>query len=253
MKRFIVGFVGAALWAPACAWGTAQGMDDAAVKARLNQIAASYTPHQAFMGTVLVADGDKVLLDKGYGMAELEWEIPNTPDVKFRLGSLTKQFTATLVLLLQQDGKLNINDPASKYLPDAPKSWEKITLANLLGHTSGIPNFTDLKTFGTWAASSHTSAEELAFFEDKALEFEPGSKFEYSNSNYEVLGAVIEKVSGKKYGDLLRERIFEPLGMKDSGLDDDGLILPKRAEGYRPGKSGLMVARSESMSVPWAG
>ena len=252
MKRFIVGIVWAALWAPACARGTAQGMDDAAVKARLNQIAASYTPHQAFMGTVLVADGDKVLLDKGYGMADLEWEIPNTPDVKFRLGSLTKQFTATLVLLLQQDGKLNINDPASKYLPDAPKTWEKITLANLLGHTSGIPNFTNLKTFGTWAASPHTSAEELAFFEDKPLEFEPGSKFEYSNSNYEVLGAVIEKVSGKKYGDLLRERIFEPLGMKDSGLDDDGLILPKRAEGYRPGESGLMVARSESMSVPWA-
>lgn len=252
MKRFVVGIACAGLCALACAWGTAQGTDEAAVKARLNQIAASYTPHQAFMGTVLVADGDKVLLDKGYGMADLEWEIPNTPDVKFRLGSLTKQFTATLVLQLQQDGKLNINDPASKYLPDAPKTWEKITLANLLGHTSGIPNFTNLKDFGTWAASPHTSAEELAFFEDKPLEFEPGSKFEYSNSNYEVLGAVIEKVSGKKYGDLLRERIFDPLGMNDSGLDDDGLILPKRAEGYRPGQNGLMLARSESMSVPWA-
>ncbi len=204
------------------------------------------------MGTVLVAEGDQLLLNKGYGMAELEWNIPNEPDVKFRLGSLTKQFTATLVLLLQQDGKLNIADPVSKYLPDAPKTWEKITLANLLGHTSGIPNFTDTKEFGVWRMSPHTTEEELAFFRDKPLDFEPGSKFAYSNSNFEVLGAVIEKVSGKKYGDLLRERIFDPLGMKDTGLDADELILPKRAEGYMPGPKGPVVARSESMTVPWA-
>jgi len=185
-------------------------------------------------------------------MASLEWGIPNAPDVKFRLGSLTKQFTATLVLLLQQDGRLKIDDPVSKYLPESPKTWEKITLANLLGHTSGIPNFTNLKEFGVWRMSPHDLKEELAFFSDKPLEFEPGSKFEYSNSNYEVLGAVIEKVSGKSYGEMLQERIFEPLGMKESGLDTDELVLAKRAEGYRPGKKGLEVARSESMTVPWA-
>jgi CubicO group peptidase (beta-lactamase class C family) len=235
-----------------CAIGAAQGTDEAAVKSRLDQVASSYTAGNAFMGTVLVVDGDRVLLDKGYGMAVLEWGNANAPDVKFRLGSLTKQFTATLVLLLQQDGKLKIEDPVSKYLPDAPKTWEKITLANLLGHTSGIPNFTNLKDFGVWAASPHTTEEELKFFSDKPLEFEPGSKFAYSNSNYEVLGAVIEKVSGKKYGDLLRERLFEPLGMKDTGLDADDLVLPKRAEGYMPGPHGLIVARSESMTVPWA-
>jgi CubicO group peptidase (beta-lactamase class C family) len=172
--------------------------------------------------------------------------------VKFRLGSLTKQFTATLVLLLQQDGKLKIEDPVSKYLPNSPKAWEKITLANLLGHTSGIPSFTSMKEFGVWRMSPHTTEEELALFRDKPLDFEPGSKFDYSNSNFEVLGAVIEKVSGKKYGDLLRERIFEPLGMKDSGLDSDELILPKRAQGYMPGPGGLVLARSESMTVPWA-
>ena len=185
-------------------------------------------------------------------MADLEWNIPNSPDVKFRLGSLTKQFTATLILLLQQDGKLHIEDPVGKYLPDAPKTWDKITLANLLGHTSGIPNFTSDKDFGTWGMSKHTTAEEIAFFRDKPLDFEPGSKFAYSNSNYEVLGAVIEKVSGEKYGDLLRKRIFDPLGMHDTGLDTDELILPKRAQGYSPGKDGLVHARSESMTVPWA-
>ena len=234
------------------AMGVAQGTDEAAVKTRLDQVASSYTTGNAYMGTVLVVDGDRVLLDKGYGMADLEWGIANAPDVKFRLGSLTKQFTATLVLLLQQDGKLKIDDPVSKYLPDAPKAWEKITLANLLGHTSGIPSFTNFKEFGVWRMSPHTTEEELALFRDKPLDFEPGSKFVYSNSNYEVLGAVIEKVSGKKYGDLLRERIFEPLGMKDSGLDTDELILPKRAQGYMPGKGGLVLARSESMTVPWA-
>ncbi|MGA8090205.1 MAG: serine hydrolase [Terracidiphilus sp.] len=230
----------------------AQQKDEAATKARLEQIASSYTPKDTFMGTVLVVDGDQVLLDKGYGMASLEWQVPNVPEAKFRLGSLTKQFTATLVLLLQQDGKLSINDPVSKYLPDAPPAWAKITLANLLGHTSGIPSFTGLKEFPTWSMNPHTPAEEIALFRDKPLDFEPGSKFDYSNSNFIVLGVVIEKVSGKKYADLLRERIFEPLGMKDSGLDSDELVLPKRAEGYRPGPHGIEIARSESMSIPWS-
>ncbi len=229
-----------------------QSPDLEATEKRLDVVAHSYTPDNIFMGTVLVVDGDRTLLDKGYGMADLEWNIPNAPDVRFRLGSLTKQFTATLVLLLQQDGKLKIEDPVNKYLPGTPKTWAKITLGNLLGHTSGIPNFTDDKDFGFWRMSAHTTAEELAFFRDKPLDFEPGSKFDYSNSNYEVLGAVIEAVSGQKYGDLLQQRIFTPVGMKNTGLDTDELILPRRAQGYAPAKSGLEHARSESMTIPWA-
>jgi CubicO group peptidase (beta-lactamase class C family) len=252
MKRWMVNAAWACVLALGCGVGFGQGTDEAAVKARLEQVAQSYTAGNAYMGTVLVVDGDKVLLDKGYGMADLGWGNANAPDVKFHLGSLTKQFTAALVLLLQEDGKLKIDDPVSKYLPDAPKTWEKITLAELLGHTSGIPNFTDTKEFGVWRMSPHTVDEELAFFKDKPLDFEPGSKFAYSNSNFEVLGAVIEKVSGKKYVDMLQERILTPLGMKDSGLDTDELILPRRAQGYMQGKDGLVLARSESMTVPWA-
>src|SRR5664279_2043516 len=252
MNRLLQGVAFACVCALGSATARSQGTGEAAVKARLDQVASSYTAGNAFMGTVLVVDGDHVLLDKGYGMADLEWGIPNIPDAKFRLGSLTKQFTAALVLLLRQDGKLKISDPISTYLPDAPKAWEKVTLAELLGHTSGIPSFTELKEFPAWSMSPRTPTEELAFFSDKPLEFDPGSRFHYSNSNYEVLGVVIEKVSGKKYGDLLRERIFDPLGMKDSGLDTDQLVLPKRAQGYMPGPGGLVLARSESMTVPWA-
>ena len=104
----------------------AQTSDQAATKARLDQIATSYTPKNTFMGTVLVVDGDDVVLDKAYGMASLEWQVPNTTDAKFRIGSITKQFTATLVLLLQQDGKLNVNGPVSKYLPNTPAAWARI-------------------------------------------------------------------------------------------------------------------------------
>jgi len=228
---------------------SAAGVDRAA---RMDQVVSAYTKDNGFIGSVLVVDGDTVLLNKGYGMAVAEWNIPNAPDVKFRLGSLTKQFTAALVLLLQQDGKLRIEDPVSKYLPDVPAGWAKITLANLLGHTSGIPNFTSEKDFGAWASSGHTHAEEMTRIEAKPLEFEPGSKFEYSNANYEVLGMVIEKVSGGTYESLLRARLLDPLGMTDTGLDTDELVLPKRAEGYMRQRNRLVVARPESLSIPWA-
>jgi CubicO group peptidase (beta-lactamase class C family) len=230
----------------------AQSTEEPGLKTRLNEVASSFTTSDTFMGTVLVTEGDHLILNKGYGMADLEWGNANAPDVKFRIGSLTKQFTATLVLLLQQEGKLKIDDPVGKYLTDSPRAWDGITLANLLGHTSGIPNFTDFKEFDTWRMNPHSVDEILAFFRGKPLDFRPGGEFRYSNSNYEVLGAVIEKVSGRHYGDLLREQILDPLGMKDTGLDTDELILPKRAQGYMPGSDGLVPARSESMTVPWA-
>ena len=204
------------------------------------------------MGSVLVARDKEIFLNKGYGKANLEQRIPNDPDTKFRIGSLTKQFTAALVLLLQQDGKLRIEDPVRTYLPDAPKSWDKITLTELLQHNSGIPEIQSDPRFRSWAMSPHTHAEELALFKDRPLNFKPGSKHEYSNSNYLVLGAVIEKVTGQDYGTLLRNRIFKPLGMNDSGVDKDGLVLPRRALGYMNENGCLVPMPSESMSVPWS-
>jgi CubicO group peptidase (beta-lactamase class C family) len=231
---------------------TAQNVSAASLQKRLDQVADSYTENNAFMGSVLVARGDEILLSKGYGKANLEQNIPNDPDTKFRIGSLTKQFTAVLVLLLQQNGKLRIEDPVRKYLPEAPKSWEKITLVEMLGHNSGIPEIQSAPNFRNWAMSPHTHAEELALFRDRPLDFEPGTKNEYSNSNYLVLGAVIEKVTGEDYASVLRKRIFKPLGMNDSGADKDGLVLPKRAQGYNNENGSLVPAPSESMSVPWS-
>jgi CubicO group peptidase (beta-lactamase class C family) len=230
----------------------AQKASETSLRQRLDQIANSYTADNAFMGSVLVARGNEILLNKGYGKANLEHNIPNDPDTKFRIGSLTKQFTAALILLLQQDGKLRVEDPVRKYLPDAPKSWDKITLTELLGHNSGIPEIQSDPNFRSWAMSPHTHAEEFALFKDRPLNFEPGSKNEYSNSNYLVLGAVIEKVTGEGYGAQLRNRIFKPLGMNDSGEDKDGLVLPKRAQGYNNNDGRLEPAPSESMSVPWS-
>jgi CubicO group peptidase (beta-lactamase class C family) len=223
-----------------------------AVTARLDAVASAYAAQGRFVGSILVIEGDRVLLDRGYGEANLDWAIPNAPDVKFRIGSLTKQFTAALILLLQEDGKLSLSDPVSAYLPDAPAAWSKITVYQLLHHVSGIPDFTDDPRFPVWSASPRTPKEILALIADKPLDFPTGAKFSYSNTNYEVLGAIIEKVSGKTYARMLSSRLFEPLGLKDTGLDGDDLVLPHRALGYRREGENLVYAHSESLTVPWA-
>ena len=132
-----------------CLHGSACKAQDAARPdtARMEEIVQSYVAGKQFMGTVLVAQGDKILLDKGYGYANLEWQIPNSPEAKFRLGSITKQFTAASILLLEERGKLNTDDLVKKYMPDAPAAWDKITIYNLLTHTSGIPSFTDFPDY----------------------------------------------------------------------------------------------------------
>ena len=157
---------------------------------------------------------NKTIINEGYGSADLEWNIPNTPAVKFRLGSLTKQFTAASILLLEERGKLKVDDPISKYIPDAPAAWSKITTYNVLTHTSGIPSFTNFPDYRTTEWKDTTPADLVARFRDKPLDFEPGTKFNYSNSGYVLLGYLIEKISGQTYADFLQQNIFTPLGMK---------------------------------------
>lgn len=205
-----------------------------------------------FSGSVLVAKDGKILLAKGYGLANVEHEIPNTPDTKFRLGSITKQFTATAILILQEQGKLKVDDPIGKHLTDAPKAWEKVTIHHLLTHTSGIPSYTDDPEYAKSMTKPESVDSMIARFRDKPLDFEPGSKFHYDNSGYFLLGAIIEKVSGKTYEAFLKEAIFDPMGMADTGYDHPSTILPKRASGYDRASGKLVNAAYLDMNQPYA-
>jgi CubicO group peptidase (beta-lactamase class C family) len=217
---------------------------------RMDQIVQTYVNNKSFMGTVLVARGGQVLMSKGYGFANLEWNISNTPDTKFRLGSVTKQFTAASILLLEERGKLKTDDPIKKYIPEAPAAWDKITLFHLLTHTSGIPNFTNFPEYANINPFPTTTTDLVKLFRDKPLDFLPGEKWNYSNSGFVALTYVIEKVSGQSYEMFVRENIFTPLTMKDSGYDSNEAVIARRASGYSPGKHGLENAGFVHMTVP---
>lgn len=220
--------------------------------ARLEQIIQPYVQNKTFMGTVLVARDGQVILSKGYGSANLEWDIPNAPSTKFRLGSLTKQFTAASILLLAERGKLKLEDPIKAYLPDAPFSWDRITIFNLLTHTAGLANFTSLPDYKTMELTEMPPAKVIARIRDLPLDFFPGERMQYSNSGYIMLGSIIEKVSGASYEQFVRDNLFMPLGMKDSGYDSNSAVIPHRAAGYSPSPIGPVNAGYIHMSIPHA-
>jgi CubicO group peptidase (beta-lactamase class C family) len=219
---------------------------------RVERIIQEYTGDDEFMGAVLVARGDQVLFSRSYGSANLELGVANSPDTRFRIGSLTKQFTAAAILLLEERGKLSTGDPVKKFHAEAPGAWDRITLAHLLTHTSGIPNFTTFPDYASFSLAPTTPADNVAHFRDKPLDFEPGTKFRYSNSGYIVLGLIVEKASGVPYEKFLADEILEPLGLKDSGYDSNAMILPNRAAGYSPSPQGRRNAPYENMSVAYA-
>jgi CubicO group peptidase (beta-lactamase class C family) len=205
-----------------------------------------------FNGAVLISKSGKILFSKGYGFANAEHEVPNTTRTKFRLGSITKQFTAMAVLILQERGKLKVEDPVGKYIDDAPKTWKSVTIRHLLTHTGGVPSYTDDPSYVRKMMMPETVKSMIARFRDKPLDFPPGEKFHYSNSGYFLLGAIVEKVSGKSYEAFLKEAIFDPLGMKDTGYDHHATLLPGRASGYSRRKDSLVNAEYLDMSQPYA-
>jgi CubicO group peptidase (beta-lactamase class C family) len=219
---------------------------------RMEEIINSYVSDKQFMGTVLVAREQKIILDKAYGYANLEWSIQNTPTTKFRLGSITKQFTAASILLLQERGKLKIDEPVKKYMSDAPAAWDKITIYHLLTHTSGIPSFTGFPDYRSTEAIATTPQQLVARFRDKPLDFQPGEKWNYSNSGYVLLGYLLEKISGQTYEKFVQDNIFTPLGMKDSGYDSNSEIIAHRASGYSPSKDGVQNAGYIDMTIPFS-
>jgi CubicO group peptidase (beta-lactamase class C family) len=220
--------------------------------ARMDEIVQSYVNAKTFMGSVLVAQGQRILLDHGYGYANLEWQVPNTPDTKFRLGSITKQFTAASILLLKEQGKLRLDAPVKTYMADAPAAWDHVTIYNLLTHTSGIPSFTDFPDFPASEATPTTPEQLVARFRDKPLDFQPGQSWKYDNSGYVLLGYLIQKISGTPYPEFLETHLFKPLGMNESDYDSSATVILHHASGYSPGPNGPVHAGYTDMTVPYA-
>ena len=222
--------------------------------AKIQQVLSLAHKYRLFNGTALVAENGRVIYKQGFGMANMEWDIPNTPDTKFRLGSITKQFTATLTLQLVEQGKIKLDGKISDYLPEYRADiGQKVTIHHLLTHTSGIPSYTSQPGF--FENVSRNPDKVVDFVKKYAsgdLEFEPGSKFLYNNSGYFLLGAIIERVTGKPYQEVLKENILDPLGMKNTGYDHHDTLIQKRAAGYSKTPEGYTNAAYLDMSIPYA-
>ena len=214
-------------------------------------LAAAYPADQPGAAAIVVKDG-QVMLRKGYGMANLELAVPVSPDMVFEIGSITKQFTAAAILLLQERGKLRLEDPLTKYLPDYPMHGETITLEHLLTHTSGIPSYTGMPEWLPHVREDMKVEDLIALFKDKPLEFKPGEQWRYDNSGYILLGAVIEKASGKSYEQFVEEEIFQKLGMTHSRYGHAEEVIPLRASGYGRDAKGFRNANYLSMTQPYA-
>ena len=221
---------------------------------QLDELINLYTEYGQFNGSVLVAEKSKILYKKGFGMANMEWDIPNQSDTKHRLGSITKQFTSMLIMQLVEQGKLKLDVPISTYLQDYPKAnGDVITIHHLLTHTSGTPNYTSFPGFFRNSSRDPYKPEEfMSVFADSTLEFKPGERFAYSNSGYFILGVIIEKITGKSYEQVLKDNITKPLKMNDTGYDHHATILTNRASGYEKNGSNYRNAHYLDMSIPYA-
>lgn len=203
---------------------------EAQLASQIDDFMTALVEQDRFSGSILVAKDGKVLTSQGYGMANLELDVPNTPQTKFLLASITKQFTAMAIMQLQQQDKLNVQDPICQYIWDCPEAWKPVTIHHLLTHTSGIPDYVDSVTVDVQKHS--LSPTELMNLIPKSAKFTPGERFHYNNSNYVVLGYIIEQVSGQPYALFLQKNIFEPLQMTDTGYDNASAIIKNRADGY---------------------
>lgn len=202
---------------------------------RIDQLFSQY--HNAMPGVaVAIARDGQTIYSKAYGLAEMEHLVPNTTETIFEAGSVSKQFTAAAILLLIQDGKMSVNDDVRKYVPELPQYDAPITIRHLLSHTSGLKDWGALYGLTGWPRTTRVYTQELSWdivFRQKSLNFTPGSQYSYSNSNYVLLVLITERVSGKRFADFTRERLFEPLGMMDTRWRDNHRdIITRRAVAY---------------------
>ena len=204
-----------------------------------------------FSGAVLVAKNDKIIYEKAFGLANKEWNVPNTLQTKFRIGSLTKQFTAAAILQLAEAGKLNLDDKLSKYFPDFPKA-DSVTIHMLLNHTSGIKSYTNMPKFMSIATLPYPKDSVVAFFKNEPYEFSPGTKWNYNNSGYFLLGYIIEKVSGQSYSEFVLRNLIRKAGLENTAVDRLDSLLLNRAQGYSKTSTGWRNANYVSMELPYS-
>ncbi|GHO80385.1 serine hydrolase [Ktedonobacter sp. SOSP1-85] len=208
--------------------------------------------HGPGVAIAVVKDG-KMIHSAGYGFANLEWSCPIELDTVFRLASVTKQFTAVAIMLLEKQGKLRLDDSITTYLPDYPTHGRTITITHLLNHTSGIKSYTALdKFFQEISKKDMLPGDVVAYFKDLPLEFEPGTRYAYNNSGYHLLGLVIEKITGMGYEQFIQQHIFQPLEMNRSYYMHNETIVPRRASGYERVGEVYRHAEYLSMSIPYA-
>lgn len=221
---------------------------------KIDNLISQYNENKFFNGSALVSDNFETIFKKGYGLANMEWNIPNTPDTKFRIGSITKQFTSMLIMQLVEKGKIKLDGKITDYLPYYRKdTGERVTIELLLTHSSGIPSYTSREDFGEKVSRKFYKPDDFVKeFCSGDLEFEPGSQFLYNNSGYFILGAIIEKVTGMTYEVALKKNILEPLGMKDTGYDWSETIVSKRAAGYDKTFSSYKNTSYVDMSLPYS-
>jgi CubicO group peptidase (beta-lactamase class C family) len=214
-------------------------------------LAATYKPDAPGITVIVVKDG-KTVLRKGYGMADLEHKQPLGPDTPMRLGSITKQFTSTAILMLVDEGKIRLDDDITVYLPDYPTQGKKITIEHLLTHTSGIVSYTGKPGFVSNMTKAMTVQQMVDFFKNDPLEFAPGARYKYNNSGYFLLGAIIEKVSGQTYDKFVEQRIFVPLGMTRTAYEGHERDKAVGALGYSGAPGSFKPANPLSMTQPYA-
>lgn len=219
---------------------------------RMDHIVRASAEAGRFSGAVLVARGGQVLLDRGYGLANREWEVPNSAATRFRLASISKQFTAAAILQLAERGKLDLDAPLKTYFPDVPAAWDKVTVLELLNHTSGIPDYLFGPDYAATQALAATPQQLLARFRDRLLDFPPGTQWAYSNSGYVLLGLLLEQLGGMSYAELLHQDLWAPLGMHDTGYDDGRKVVPHLASGYRLDQGAIVPALLRHPSTLYA-
>ncbi|MDT8324964.1 MAG: serine hydrolase, partial [Bacteroidota bacterium] len=221
------------------------------VEGELDAAVEAYANARSFIGTVLVAKGDDMLYEKGFGMADYTWSIPNAPDVRYRIGSVTKQFTAAVILKMVEAGAVELDAVIRDYIPYYPEpQGSRVTIHQLLNHTSGIPSYTNLPDFGEDVMLRDMPADSiLAKVWHLDFEFEPGTDYAYNNSGYFILGVIIEKAASMSYEKALKTYLFQPLALENTGMEKNSVVTPRLAEGYR--RTPLGWDRAAYMSTSW--